>query len=597
MDRLRKLRFDAVQLWLKSPAGDLAQLYANDGGRLYQMLLTGPAKDFPLSESEREMAEHLLQRIASSATGPELARFLLAAMLYLEPYDMPQGINFMRIPEWLRYHYFEFLLSKPKLAHRLGETRTCHEQLDRLTSSLYDAIIRQPHSPVWQKMATIFAEKANLQPLYFSWSNLKPIAVRRAAIVDYVTGLKGHDLEYTMPHRRHRSDRIRLGIYSWSLRLNTETFATLPIFAHLDSGAFDVHLYVHRSDANPIERRARRMAGSLTVLPETVKGSVAAIRADDLDILVFGNNVTAGGNFASNLANYRMARMQCIHFCSPVTSGKRNIDCFLLGASIAARLDVAAHFTERILSIEGSGICFDLPDPPAGDSRGISRQSLGIPAGRPIFISGANYFKIIPELRHTWAKILSQVPDSVLLLYPFGPAWAPLYPQQRLREEVNRVFEQYGISAERVIVVDTQQGRGEVLALNRCADVYLDAIPYNGATSLLDPLQEGVPPVVLDGRELRFAQGAAMLRELGIPELVTEKEDEYVELAVRLGCDASLRNAMRVRVLERMRGTPDFLNPQLYGRRVSHALLSLFADSSAVQPRRSVSCTESRPTL
>jgi predicted O-linked N-acetylglucosamine transferase (SPINDLY family) len=415
--------------------------------------------------------------------------------------------------------------------------------------------------------------------------------------VDYATRLKGHDLECTLPPRGHRSDRIRLGIYSWSLRLHTETFATLPIFAHLDPGAFDVRLYVHQSDANPIERRARRLAGSLTILPETVKGSVETIRADDLDILVFGNNRSAAPGYAFNMANSRMARLQCIHFCNPVTSGKRHIDCFLLGASIAARLDVAAHFTERILSIEGSGICFDLPDPPAGDFRGISRQSLGIPAGRPIFLSGANYFKIIPELRHTWAKILSQVPDSVLLLYPFGPAWAPLYPQQRLREEVKRVFEQYGISAERVIVMDTQQGRGEVLALDSCADVYLDAIPYNGATSLLDPLQEGVPPVVLDGRELRCSQGAAMLRELGIPELVTENEDEYVELAVRLGCDASLRNAMRVRVLERMRGTPDFLNPQLYGRRISHALLSLFADSSAVQPRRAVSCTESRPTL
>jgi len=127
-------------------------------------------------------------------------------------------------------------------------------------------------------------------------------------------------------------------------------------------------------------------------------------------------------------------------------------------------------------------------------------------------------------------------------------------------------------------VVDTLPGPDAVMALNRIADVYLDAVPYNGATSLLDPLRAGIPVVVADGGELRFAQGAAMLRELGVPELVAADEVEYVELAVRLGRDASLRHAMRERICDRMRRTPDFLNPRLYGRRVSEALLSLFPD-------------------
>ena len=84
--------------------------------------------------------------------------------------------------------------------------------------------------------------------------------------------------------------------------------------------------------------------------------------------------------------------------------------------------------------------------------------------------------------------------------------------------------------------------------------------------------------MVADGGELRFAQGAAMLRELGVPELIAADEEEYVELAVQLGSDDSLRQSMRERIRDRMRRTPDFLNPRLYGRRVSQALLSLFPD-------------------
>jgi predicted O-linked N-acetylglucosamine transferase (SPINDLY family) len=119
-------------------------------------------------------------------------------------------------------------------------------------------------------------------------------------------------------------------------------------------------------------------------------------------------------------------------------------------------------------------------------------------------------------------------------------------------------------------------GRPEVRALNRLADVYLDALPYSGATSLLDPLLEGVPTVVADGCELRFSQGAAMLRELGCPELIACDEEDYIRLAVRLGADASLRQALRERIRDRMDAGADFLNPRLYARRVSKAFQSVF---------------------
>jgi hypothetical protein len=37
---------------------------------------------------------------------------------------------------------------------------------------------------------------------------------------------------------------------------------------------------------------------------------------------------------------------------------------------------------------------------------------------------------------------------------------------------------------------------------------------------------------------------------------------------------------VRERIRDRMRRTPDFLNPRLYGQRVSKALLGLFSDFS-----------------
>jgi predicted O-linked N-acetylglucosamine transferase (SPINDLY family) len=274
-----------------------------------------------------------------------------------------------------------------------------------------------------------------------------------------------------------------------------------------------------------------------------------------------------------------MARVQCIHFCNPVTSGKRHIDYFVLGQSVGGAEDLAERFAEKILTIEGSGICFDIPAIADRPGRPLSRADLKIENAKTVFVSGANCYKIIPELRHAWARILKQVPDSVLVLYPFGPAWADAYPKQLLTEEMTRVFGGYGLRPGRLVVLDTLEGSEDIVALNRIADVYLDAVPYNGATSLLEPLYAGTPPVVAGGCDLRFSQGAALLKELGIHELIARDEEDYVRIAVRVGSNAALREEMRECIQRRMAAGPDFLNPRRYAQRIGRAFSRLFPDS------------------
>ncbi len=577
------LRAELARFWLKCPAAELERQYGTHAGDLHRKLVTGVLTGIPLPEDERRLASEAVSRIGSACDEGELARLLLVAMLYLSPLELPSDIDLMEVPGWLRLDFFRFQLRPPAFLAKRGDADALSRHLTRVVTRLHEALGAGCPSAPCQEMAIAFAERANLLPLYFSRGNIRPTVERRSEIVNTVMRIKGHDLPFAPTPRPKERSRIRVGIHSWSLRPHTETFATLPLFANLDTERFEVHLFIHRSDGNPIEQRARGLANRVTVLPETLKQCVETIRAAELDILVFGNNITAGAGYPFNLANYRMARVQCIHFCNPITSGKRHIDRFLLGELIANELDTEDCFSEKILELEGSGICFDLPAVEAAGT--LSRRDLGIPEDCTLFISGANYHKIIPELRHTWARLLSRVPGSALLLYPFGPAWGERYPQRMLLEDLIQVFRQYGIASNRLFLAGPLKGRGDVLAINRLSDVYLDAIPYNGATSLLDPLEEGVPPVVVDGRDLRFAQGAAILRELGVPELIARDEEEYIRLAVRLGTDKAAREAVRHRIRERMRCIPAFLDPQRYAQRVAKAFDRLFPETRA-QVRR-----------
>jgi predicted O-linked N-acetylglucosamine transferase (SPINDLY family) len=257
----------------------------------------------------------------------------------------------------------------------------------------------------------------------------------------------------------------------------------------------------------------------------------------------------------------------------------KNMDHYLTGTLMRNFFDVSSRFTESILSIAGSGICFSLQDTNASIvAAPLTRRDLGISGDQTIFISGANFFKITPELRQLWATILGLTPKSFLILYPFGPSWDCVYPKTAFDSELSRAFRQNGISSDRFAILDTFKNRGEILSVNRLADIYLDAVPYSGATSLLDPLQAGTVPVVGVGPELRFCQAAAILTEIGLHELITRNEDDYIRTAVKLAADKGLRATLRQRMLDRMFATPDFLNSRLYAKRVAGALLSLCSE-------------------
>jgi CRISPR-associated protein Csy1 len=83
------------------------------------------------------------------------------------------------------------------------------------------------------------------------------------------------------------------------------------------------------------------------------------------------------------------------------------------------------------------------------------------------------------------------------------------------------------------------------------ADVVLDTVRWSGGNTSLDAIAAGVPLVAMEGRFMRGRQTAAMLRMLGLDELIADGAEGYVALARALAHDrarnAHLREAMAQR--------------------------------------------------
>ncbi len=389
--------------------------------------------------------------------------------------------------------------------------------------------------------------------------------------------LRGAQIDYIFPDRSANRPKIRFGILKEHFYPQTETFAILPTFEHLNRTQFEIILYANNTNGQLLEQYCQSRADKLVTLPHDLPGQVQTIRADDLDILFIATNVTAVTKFTTLLPLHRLARIQLTSFAAPVSTGMRHIDYYIAGKLTAPIPTSSEQYTEQLINLEDSGLCFrysveeDTPQiKPTKANWGANQDSV-------VFISGANFYKIIPELRETWAKIIASVPNSILVLYPFNPNWTNVYPgENAFVNHLRSVFSQHQIESTRLILLKALPSPADIKECLKLADVYLDSYPYGGATSLVDPLTVGLPTVVMEGNALRFRQASALLRSLQIPDLITNSEETYIKLAVSLGTNPKLRQHYRQQIQQKMQQNPSFLDSRSYSAQIGELFQELF---------------------
>ncbi|NET41045.1 MAG: methyltransferase type 11 [Okeania sp. SIO2B3] len=573
---LRLARKQIAELWLSLPTDELVTAYLGTLGQTHQHLLKSGIKNEPLTNSEQSFVAEILINLKEVFDKPKVIQYFLTAMLYRRPEQLPLEYDLTKIPQWLFDDYLKFLLESPILYSERGQADQYYSYLQELVDSLHSFIFSNPNSTIWQKVANEFSQNANFIPLYFNSGNLKDIYVKRAEIIESTLKRQVHQIDYEFPERGNRK-KIRLGILATHFEPTAETFASLPVYEYI-SREYEVVLYSLKQTDRSLEQYCRGCANFFTKLPQNLKEQVNTIRADDLDILFIGTNVTAVTNQICLLALHRLARVQVTSVASVVTTGMHNIDYYISGELTDPMEKAQQHYQEQLVKLEGTAHCFSYGVETEEARVKVNRESLGISEDSVIFISGANFFKIIPEVMETWAKIIAAVPNSVLLLMPFGPNWSNAYPKKAFLEQVNNRFSQHGIVANRLIVLDPEPllNRHDVKQYLKIADVYLDSYPFSGTSSLIEPLEVGMPIISRQGSCFRGAMGGAILRSLDVSDLVADSEEFYIDLAVALGTNAELRQQKKSEIKQKMQANPAFLDSQVYSAKIGTVFKELF---------------------
>jgi predicted O-linked N-acetylglucosamine transferase (SPINDLY family) len=124
-----------------------------------------------------------------------------------------------------------------------------------------------------------------------------------------------------------------------------------------------------------------------------------------------------------------------------------------------------------------------------------------------------------------WMTILTRVPDSVLWLLD-----GTEFSNKNIVEYANK----RGIASERIIFA-TKLTNPNHLARYPLADLFLDTTPYGAHVTASDALWMGVPILTFPGRCFASRVCGSLVKSAGLPELICDGPDDYIEKAVQLG--------------------------------------------------------------
>jgi protein O-GlcNAc transferase len=261
------------------------------------------------------------------------------------------------------------------------------------------------------------------------------------------------------------------------------------------------------------------------------------IREDRIDVLV---------DLTMHMADNRMllfaqkpAPVQVTYLAYCSTTGLSAMDYRLTDPHLDPPGISDAYYSEASVRLPDTYWCYEPPQR-SPDVNPTPAMNLGYVT----FGCLNNFCKVSPMALQTWIQLMQRTANSQFILHTLEGSH-----RQRVRE----MFQSQDVDPRRLRFV----GRIpflEFLKLHQEIDIALDSFPYSGGTTTCDALWMGVPVISWGGQMGVARSGVSLLRNIGLPELIADSRQQYVEIAGDLAQNlprlAELRRTMRGRMRE-----------------------------------------------
>ena len=337
--------------------------------------------------------------------------------------------------------------------------------------------------------------------------------------------------------------RLRLGLLSPNLRTHPVGWLTLAAFEALDPAAFELICLGQARSDDAVCRRFQAIAAEWHVITGRPAAAVATcIREAGIDILIDMGGWGDQGTLAVCALRPAPVQVKWVGMQNH-SSGVAEMDWFISDQRETPE-GADTLYCERLLRLPDGYVCYSAPP--------YAPEVAALPAdarGAVTFGCFNNLAKITPPTIAAWARVLTRVPGSRLVLktHQFNDRTTAAW----MRES----FAVHGVDPSRIETRGSSSHRAQ-LAQHADIDIVLDPFPYSGGLTTCEALWMGVPVVTMPGESFASRHSASHLGNAGLGDWVAADIAGYVDLAVARAADLPALRRLRAGLRPMMKASP-----------------------------------------
>ncbi len=234
------------------------------------------------------------------------------------------------------------------------------------------------------------------------------------------------------------------------------------------------------------------------------------------------------------LSNFRFAPIQIAAYGHPVSTASNEIDYFIGGRDVEIADKAEENYSERLVLIPGLAALPVYPNYKLQNSK------------KPFddVIINLNWGNIKFYYKHllTLQKIIRGTKKNICLrfmsIYPHECGFVPF---------INDLIEFFNEKHVKMIAAPNIDFKVYMEFIEQ-SDFALDSFPFGGYNRIVDTLYCHKPIVTLEGTKAYNRLASALLRDVGLSELIATNEKEYIDKTLQLIEDDDYRNKISKKI-------------------------------------------------
>jgi protein O-GlcNAc transferase len=346
--------------------------------------------------------------------------------------------------------------------------------------------------------------------------------------------------------------RLRLGIVSAHIREHSVYMAiTKGWLQHLDRDRFDIHVFHLSTVVDEETEAAMKAVSNFDNRTKSLSAWVEAIDRAQLDVILYPE--IGMDPLTAKLAALRLAPLQAVSWGHPETSGLPTMDIFLSAQAFEPAEAAQGNYTERLVALPNLGVYVE---PLALRSSEPDLEALRLPIDQPLLICAGSPFKYAPRYDEVWVEIAKGLQKKGL----FGKSVVGrlvFFRSQNVNSDriferrLRAAFKSGGTDFDAHVSIVPFLDHAVFFGLLGHAALMLDTLGFSGFNTALQGIECGLPVLAFEGDFLRGRLASALLRELGLNQLVATTQADFVHKAVSLAKKPDVLRQLRSEIVRR----------------------------------------------